>query len=30
LRDGVERGCYLVEKKAGHGLDDSAHGTGAS
>ncbi|WP_025597631.1 DUF6566 family protein [Burkholderia sp. WSM2230] len=30
LRDGVERGCYLVERKAGHGLEDSAHGSGAS
>jgi hypothetical protein len=31
LRDGVERGCYLVERSsAGHGLDDSAHASGES
>ncbi|WP_027798599.1 DUF6566 family protein [Paraburkholderia dilworthii] len=31
LRDGVERGCYLVERSnAGHGLEDSAHGSGES
>ncbi|HEX7933608.1 MAG TPA: DUF6566 family protein [Paraburkholderia sp.] len=31
LRDGVERGCYLVERSgAGHGLEDSAPGTGES
>ena len=29
LRDGVERGCYLVERSsAGHGLEDSAHESG--
>jgi hypothetical protein len=31
LRDGVERGCYLVERsRAGHGLEDSAHGSGGN
>ncbi|MFM0436843.1 hypothetical protein PQQ84_10290 [Paraburkholderia strydomiana] len=31
LRDGVERGCYLVDRSsAGRGLEDSAHGSGES
>ncbi|CAB3695858.1 DUF6566 family protein [Paraburkholderia rhynchosiae] len=31
LRDGVERGCYLVERcQPGSGLEDSARGTGQS
>ncbi|MFM0195074.1 hypothetical protein PQQ65_18430 [Paraburkholderia strydomiana] len=31
LRDGVERGCYLVDRSsAGRGLEDSVHGSGES